>query len=198
MTSRVWAAVVVTALGVATAAAVDIRHQSRVVAAAVAAGKNVAPPTRKPDAVRRFTDNAAGITLTYPASWSPSTGKTAELAVADPACGATLSLDVPAMSFHPMFIPLGIVASRYVDALRESNLPDAAVQETADLTVSGATARRVTAKGHACGGAVCIDTAVVMVHKGQVFILSCDSDPASQAAARSALDATVASVRWTK
>ena len=148
---------------------------------------------------RTFTDAAAGIAVSYPAAWHPAPAKTAELNVAAPAAHASLALDVPAMSFHPPFIPIGVVASKYVEALRQGAIPDAAVRETTDLKVAGATARRVSARGHAAaGGGVLTDTAVLIVHKGQIFILSCDSDDDAAATARATLDAAVASVRWTK
>ena len=198
MTTRVWSALL-TAAVVTAGVSAGIVHQARGAAARRLLARQPHAAVALPAAAATFADPSSGITLCYPTAWRATKAKTAELAVSAPAGIATLSLDVPTMTVHPWFIPIGMVTTKYVEALRQNTVPDAAVQETADLTVSGATARRVTARGHAAaGGAVCVDTAVVMVHKGQVYILSCDSDDATRPAAQSALDATLASVKWTK
>jgi hypothetical protein len=189
MTTRVWSAVAVCAVA-ASAIAFDLNRQAR-------AARRLAQPASSVGTCT-FADPRSGIALCYPAAWQPLPAKTAELAVAAPAGRSSLSLDVPAMGWHPPFIPVGLVTTRYVDALKQDQLPDAAVQETVDLKVAGATARRVTTRGHGHDGAVCIDTAIVIVHSGQVYILSCDSDDAGTPVARHALDAAAASVRWTK
>ena len=198
MNRRVGTGIVAVLLAVAAAATADHRYRARM--AAVRPHPSPVAVVRPTVTVCTFADPASGIAISYPAGWHPTTSTTAELAVTDPVGTAMLSLDVPAMTFHPIFIPLGVVASRYVADLRRAALPDAAVQETADLTVAGASARRVTARGHRPGGTggPCVDTAVVIVHKGQVYILSCDCDAADQQATRSVLDAAVASVRWTR
>ncbi len=194
MTTRVWSALAVAAVVVA-GVSIDLTHQAR------AAARRSRPAELGPSVAagtRTFADPRSGICLTYPAAWHHQPARTAELAVADPTGRLSLSLDVPAMSWHPPFIPVGLVSSRYVDALRQDQLPDGVVRETADLKVAGATARRCTVAGHAKAGAAAVDTAVVIVHGGQVYILSCDSDAAGAAAARRVLDAAVASVQWTK
>ena len=156
-------------------------------------------------AVLPFADARSGITLAYPAAWHAVPAKTAELSVAAPAAPAVLSLDVPPMPYHPFYIPLAMVQSSYLDDLRHKRLPDAVVQESTDVTVAGATARRLTARGHAAPGVAvappgtaCVDTAVLIVHDRQVYILSCDSTAAAAPVARAALDAAAASVHWTK
>ncbi len=191
MTTRVWSAVLVGAV-VIMGVSLDLRGKAR------AAARKPSPAAPVAVGTCTFTDPKAGIALCYPAAWHPRPAKTAELAVACPSCSASLQLDVPAMDWHPPFIPVGMVTAKYVEALKQSDLPDAAVQETTDLKVAGATARRVTTRGHARSGTPSVDTAVVIVHAGQVFILSCDSDDAGSATARHALDAATASVRWTK
>jgi hypothetical protein len=193
MTTRVWSALLIGS-AVVTGASLDLRTKARAAAHKPCAVTTVAAL----GGTRPFVDAKSGIALNYPTAWHNQPAKTAELAVACPACDAALQLDVPAMGWHPPFIPVGLVTTRYVDALRQSDVPDAAVQETADVQVSGATARRVTCRGHDRKGCPCIDTALVIVHSGQVYILSCDSDDAGAPTARRALDAAAASVRWTK
>ena len=205
MTTRVWSALLATVI-VAAGMSIGIVHEAHATAARRLAHHHPLPavePTNptKPTTVpadATFADARSGITVCYPAAWRLAPAKTAELAVAAPTGSATLQLDVPAMGWHSPIIPIGLVASGYLDALRKSALPDAAVQETADLTVAGATARRLTARGHPAAGCLCNDTAVVIVHRGQVYILSCDSDDANVPVARAALDAAVASVRWSR
>ena len=190
MTTRVWSAVAVAAVALG-AITFDLNRQARAAARrAVQSASSVG--------TRTFADPKSGIALSYPAAWHAQSARTAELAVGDPTGHATLSLDVPAMGWHPPFIPVGLVASRYVDALKQDQLTDGTVQETVDLKVTGATARRVTTRGHGHGGAACTDTALVIVHGGQVYILSCDSDDAGTSVARGALDAAASSLRWTK
>ncbi len=193
MTPRM-GAVLAAAVIVTTGICIDVGRQAR----AAAARRHQPVAVSTPATTRTFADPKGGISVDYPSAWRPRPAKTAELSVGDPAGIASLQLDVPAMAWHPPFIPIGMVASRYEDALRQDGMADAAVQETADLKVAGATARRATARGHAKGGGACVDTAVVIVHGGQIYILSCDSGPAGAATARRALDAAVASVRWTK
>ena len=193
MTARLASALAMVGV-LATGVSIVVARQGRAERHAAAPVVAVAGP-----ATRAYTDKAGGVTVAYPAGWHATTAATAELSVADPAETVTLRLDVPAMPFHPPFIPVGLVATRYVEALRQAQVPDAKATESADLAVPGATARRVTAAGHAAGGATaCVDTAVILVHKGQIYLLSCDSDAAHAPAARAALDAAVASVRWGK
>ena len=148
-----------------------------------------------------YTDAASGIRFGYPSTWVPEKAKTAVLAVEAPArvgC-ASLCLDVPPMPLKlrlPM-IPMGLVTSHYVEDLRKGQIPDAQVQESVDVSVPGASARRIVARGHE-NGRVRIDDAVFLVRRGQVYILSTDSDDKGAAAARAALDSAVASVQWAK
>ena len=85
----------------------------------------------------------------------------------------------------------------YVDDLRKNEIPDAKVEETADLKVAGAPARRVKCHGHAKDKDT-YDVAVAAVHNDRVYIFSCDSDTDGYETARAALDAAVASVEWIK
>ena len=205
MTTRVRSALLVATL-VLAGVSIDVCAKARAAGRRLSAeaARPVDLPVARPagraaTGVRTFADPATGISLAYPAGWRARPARTAELSVAAPAGRASLSLDVPAMPWHPPFIPVGVVTSRYVDAFRQDQVPDATITATVDLKVAGATARRVTARGHAkAGGCVCDDSAVVIVHAGQVYILSCDSDDAGAATARATLDAAVASVKWTK
>lgn len=155
------------------------------------------PPASTPTG-QAFTDAGGTIMLTLPAGWHRTAAKTAEVAVAAPAGSATLAVDVPAMSVHPWYIPVGLVASGYVDAMRKGAVPDAVVQQSADLTVAGATARRLVIAGHDRGGAAVAGVAVLMIHDRQVYIVSCDSDAATASPARETVDRVAASVRWLK
>ena len=194
MTARVWTAVAMIAV-IAVGVSIDLTRQARAAARGLRASAAVS--TAEHD-LRPFVDSKSGISLCYPTAWRHQSAATAELAVAAPAGQACLSLDVPAMSWHPIFIPIGLVASRYVEDLRHGRMVDGTVTETVDLKVAGATARRVTTRGHDRAGATAVDTAVVIVHAGQVYILSCDSDAPGAPLARRTLDVAVGSVRWTK
>ena len=198
MTIRSGSALVFCAL---SAAFVGVEHHHHAKVPTAAGGRPPLAMAVGPAAVNLHTyaDPASGIRFGYPSSWTPVPAKTAVLAVASPAgvgC-ASLCLDVPPMTWHPPMIPMGIVTSRYIDDLRREQIPDAQVQQSSDVNVSGASARRVTARGHE-SGRVRVDDAVILVHRGQIYILSTDSDDASAPAARAVLDAAVASVQWGK
>jgi hypothetical protein len=152
--------------------------------------------------VATYANTSAGICLSYPANWKPEKAKTAAFAVAGPT-GTTrgyssLSLDIPKMPWHIKdMIPMMVVAHDYVSDLRQNQIPDAQVQQETDITVPGASARRITCAGHE-NGKTSIDVAVILIHADQVYILSADSDDAGRMAARHAIDDAVASLKWTK
>ncbi len=122
---------------------------------------------------------------------------TTRLRAAAPDESVTLTLDVPSLPAHiPGFIPVGLVASGYVDDVRK-RMPDA-TGTPREITVPDASARRVTLSGHDAAGHAGTDDAVLMVHADRVYVLSADAGPANRSAATSALDAAVASIRWVR
>ena len=151
-----------------------------------------------------FDDATDGIRFTYPGGWTvqPSPADPTRLrAVAPPGAvhggSATLSLDVPQLPAHiPGFLPIGLIAGGYVDDVRK-RLPDATGTPT-EIRVPNATGRRVTLTGHDAAGHATTDDAVLLVHADRVYILTVDADPAARPAATAALDAAVASLRWTR
>ena len=160
-------------------------------------GAAVAPP-------QVFDDATDGIRFTYPGGWTAEptpSGSTRLQTVARPGAvdggSATLSLDVPQLPAHiPGFLPIGLIAGGYVDDVRK-RLPDA-TGTPREVTVPGATARRVTSAGHDAAGRSTTDDAVLLVHDDRVYILAVDADPAARPAATAALDAAVASLHWTR
>jgi hypothetical protein len=110
---------------------------------------------------------------------------------------AKLTFDVPKLhAFHP-FLPMGRVLGGYTDDVKK-RMPDAAGPPATDIAVPDANARRVTLAGHNAAGRLVTEDAVLMVHGDRVYVLVADSDDAGRPAAKAALEAAVASVRWAK
>lgn len=145
--------------------------------------------------------NKEGVKFRYPA-WPAVRAKTAILAIAAPPAvchgSAAFTLDIPSLPFFvPLFISSDRVESGYVKNLRKGQIPSAAIDQDSAITVAGCHGRFVQCSGKV-GGKPAIDVAVILVHARKVYILSCDSDDAGYAAARSALDMAVNSLSWTK
>jgi hypothetical protein len=150
-----------------------------------------------PRASQTFKSNPPAVQFDYPADWHPCKSATQTLILAGPA-GASFCLDIPKLPWHiPGMIPIGLVASGYVDDLRKNLIHDAVVQEQTTFKACGTNARRITCVGHV-NGKPSVDVAVIMIHNDQVFILSTDSDDANRAVARQMLDDAVASLKWAK
>ena len=150
-------------------------------------------------AVRPFADAVSGVAFDLPATWSigPTSGTT-KLRATDPTGSSVLTLDVPSLPFHiPGMIPLGLVVSGYVDD-EKKQLAGVTASPPAAVSVTDAKARRSTLTGTDAAGRTVIDDAFLVVHGDAVFVLSVDSSPAARPAARAALEAAVASIRWTR
>jgi hypothetical protein len=161
-----------------------------------------AVPTTAPAAAPPATFNKDGVKFSYPSNWSTAPAKTAVLDVAAPPAvcrgSASLSLDVPSLPpFVPFFISAERVEDGYVKDLRKGEIPNATVDQSVAVTVSGCHGRCVKCSG-LVKGAPAVDVAVILVHARRVYILSCDSDAAGYAQARAALDLAVRSLTWTK
>ncbi len=156
------------------------------------------PATTRSLGPQTFDAPSLGIAFNYPAGWTPDAAATAEEALRVVNGSAVLTLTVPKLPFHiPGMIPINLVASGYADDVRK-RLPDAAGPAAQVVTLSDAQARRVTLTGHEPDGRTITEDAVLIVHGDRVYVLATDADPAARPAAASALDAAVASVRWTK
>jgi hypothetical protein len=102
------------------------------------------------------------------------------------------------LPWHPPgMISCWEVAHGYISDLKKNQIHDANVDENIVVKVPGSSARRVKCSGHE-NGKVMIDVAILIVHADRVYILSCDGDDAGSAAARAALDASLASLEWVK
>ncbi len=150
------------------------------------------------------TFQGPGIQFAYPSDWQPTKGQTALFAVTAPRqdfsspVAPSLNLDVPKLPWHiPGFISVGMVVSGYIDDLKKNQIHDAVVEEQHRVSVCGESARQVTCTGHV-DGRPSTDVAIVCVHADRVYIFSADSDPAGCDCARKALEAAVASAKWTK
>jgi hypothetical protein len=150
------------------------------------------------------TFNGSGIQFDYPGDWKPTKGQTALFAISAPDAPAgcdvnpSLNLDVPKLPWHlPGMITLGMVANGYISDLKKSQIPDAVCKEQLMMTICGEKAKRVTCCGHK-NGKSSTDMAIILVHADRVYILSADSDDTGCDCARKALDAAVASMKWTK
>src|SRR5207248_3467006 len=113
------------------------------------------PPTTVPaePAVTRIDSERYGIHLDWPNDWTPrqSNDFVLELvpsarAAASSGVGSTISLDVPALPPHlPGMIKIGLVANGFLDDLRKEQ-KSVQVVEQKDVTIPGATARRISTR----------------------------------------------------
>jgi hypothetical protein len=160
-----------------------------------------APPARAP-AGNLFTDQAAGISLTYPPGWVPRASPDYRLLLVpsssedDPA-DPSISLDVPQLPWHiPGLIPLASVQNGYLEHLRGRVGSPQTVEDRA-WPLPNAQARLVRSVWQSRGQERS-ETALLIVHSDHVYILRAAASEATYAQTRQAFDAVVSSLRWTR
>ena len=153
---------------------------------------------------RTFQCQSGNVQFDYPADWQPDkSAQTAVFSVDEPSPAIAnrhccLNLDIPKLpSYARMLLNLHMVASEYEKDLKKNQIHDAVEEEDVTLTVPDASAKRITARGHA-NGKTQVDIAVIMIHADRVYIFSADCDDQSCDTARRTLDTAIASLKWTK
>ena len=165
-----------------------------------ATGSPATAPSTQP---AQCTFHAAGLSFCYPAGWAAQKAATAVFDVAAPPCPshafADLCLDVPHLPPHfAWMISATRVESGYVKNLRQTTIPDAQVDESVAVPVTGCQqARRVKCSGHDPSGKPTCDVAVIAIRGGAVYIFSGESNPPGDPLARAALDGALATLQWT-
>jgi hypothetical protein len=152
-----------------------------------------------PSGLTQFVSTQHGIHLSYPSSWTVHPSEDYVLLLMPPGVdrpqNCSLSLDIPDLPPHlPGMIRMGMIKDGYIEDLRKK-APDLKIIEDQPHPVDDATGRLVrtawTADGRSYG-----ETVLLLIHKGDVFLIRSTSDLAHQSTARAAFDQAIASIRW--
>ena len=139
-----------------------------------------------------------GVRFQYPAGWTVDKNDTATFKAVAPAGSVALFYDYRKLNgLEAAFATAKLIDSHYVDDRKSNWAPDAAVTDDRAITVPDADARRVALVGHK-GGKTLSSIAAMILHRGQVYVFTVESDAAEADAAGRVLDQTVGSIRWTK
>ena len=160
---------------------------------AAATAPSTAPATTT--SARSFKDPAGLIRIDYPANWQPHVDPDYVLSlVSGP---ETFTLDIPDLPPHiPDMIPLGLVVNGYIDDLKKSH-PGVKTAEETPPAIPKARSRRLHSSWSEKGSAAA-EIATLVVHGDHVFILRIVAPADQLAAAPSAYDGIIDSVRWLK
>jgi hypothetical protein len=163
------------------------------------------PPSTSPTtAPAVFSSAKCGFSVQPPAGWSQIKGTADEPLSLVPQGQAdakdlslvpVLKVQVPALPWHiPGMIPVGSVASGYVDDLRKQN-PDLKVDERVSVPVPNARAQRIVSS-YTENKAAWRDVVLCIVHKDRVFLIVCDCLATDYPKTRAAFDEMVSSLKW--
>jgi hypothetical protein len=139
-----------------------------------------------------------GITFAYPVGWKPVEAGRSVFKVAAPAGSETLSRDYQKLNaLQATFATASRADGPYQDDMKKNWCADATPVADAPLSVPDADARKIALAGHKSGQAI-QSTAAMIIRKGQVYVITVESNPADAAAASEVFDQAVGSIRWTK
>jgi hypothetical protein len=163
-------------------------------------GKDGVPDGLSPGGPTTRPFSAPGVTLSYPENWREvSSGDFALRLVPHDAADdsdVSVSVEIPKLPPHiPGLIPLGSVASGYVDDMKQQHA-GVEIAPTAAAKVAGANARRVMSTWKAADGKALSEDAVLTVKGDRVFIFRANADEPNRERASTALDELLESVRW--
>lgn len=136
-----------------------------------------------------------GVRVSWPGWWERMESKDYVLLLRS-AWGAGISLDVPELPAHvPGLIPLGMVVNGYLDDLKKQVGGKVDVRDEAPPAGAlGGKVRMVRSEWGRSGGQQ--ETAVIVVHGDQVYILRGRSDVGHERETREAMEEIVGSWRW--
>lgn len=152
-----------------------------------------------PAGVVQYLNTQHGIQLGYPARWTAHPSDDYVLLLMPPGVdqpqACSLSLDIPDLPPHlPGMIRMGMIKNGYLEDLRK-NAPDLKIVEDQSHPIAAAVGRLVrttwTANGQSFG-----ESALLLIHKGDVFIIRSTSDADHLSTARPAFEQVVGSIRW--
>jgi hypothetical protein len=157
-------------------------------------------PASAPAGGGKFDGSKWGFSVEYPAGWVIKQSQDYEMFVV-PAGSAndepSVSMDVPSLPVHvPGMIPFKLVKNGYLDDMKKAH-PDVQVHDETAPTVAGAKDALVTCTWKKDGKASS-ETALIMVHGDHVYIVRANYGEGGEKEARSAFDAVVKSLKWTK
>jgi hypothetical protein len=140
------------------------------------------------------------VVLSYPERWREvSSGDyTLRLVPHDAAddSDVSVSVEIPKLPPHiPGLIPLGSVASGYVDDMKQQHA-GVEIAPPAATKVAGANARRVVSTWKAADGKALSEDAVLTVKGDRVFIFRANADESNRDRATQVLDELLDSVQW--
>jgi hypothetical protein len=149
---------------------------------------------------KRFDSSDGGITIGYPADWTPVQGSKSQLEVSAPSNGkgaGTLSLDVPHMpAIAKLGVPIGQVKSGYIDDAKKE-ISDVSASDLSLPQIAGVNQQGVKLAGHQSGKVV-VEESDLIVRNNQVYIIAVKSDDKNEPFVHGVLEAVIKSVQWTK
>ena len=141
-----------------------------------------------------------GTHFQYPNNWKPKEDKDYELHLV-PANGVSnrnITFDIPDLPPHfDWMIQLGPIESGYVGDLKKKHA-DLHVDSSADQAVNGGGKARLVQSSWKVDGVTYHDVGLLIMRKGQVYILTCDADANDLTSTRADFDKITASLRWDK
>jgi hypothetical protein len=140
-----------------------------------------------------------GTHFQYPDNWKAKTDKEYELHLIPADGGGTrnVTFDIPDLPPHfDWMITMGRIESGYTDDLKKKHA-DLHIDSAVDHAIEGTKARLIQSSWKV-NGVTYTDTGLLIIRKGQVYILTCDSDATNLAATKADFDKIIASLRWDK
>jgi hypothetical protein len=150
-------------------------------------------PTTQPTS---FVAPSLGVSVSWPPGWTTKPSQDYVLMLVS-AAGQSISLDVPDLPVHlPGMIPIGLVKNGYLDDLRK-HVGKLDIVEESSPEIPHAKARFVHSSW-SNGDHSFIEIALLLVHADRVYIIRADSSAERYQDTRTAFDAVVRSLQWTK
>lgn len=155
------------------------------------------PPS--PSGMAQYFNTQHGIQLNYPARWTAHPSDDYVLLLMPPGVDqpqtCSLSLDIPDLPPHlPGMIRMGMIKNGYLDDLRKK-APDLKIVEDQPHPIDAADGHLVRTTWTNNGQSFC-ESALLLIHKGDVFIIRSSSDADHLSTARPVFEQVVGSIRW--